>query len=91
MPTYNMFCGECGYVQMRRTRVALAKLTDEELKKIKWCPKCEEYYMNRKAIPPTTAVKETLDNGLMPHAIERLKDAEELYKDRADNDPKLKR
>lgn len=39
---------------------------------------------------PTVLVKETLDNGAMPRAVERLKDAEELYRERSENDPKTK-
>lgn len=91
MPTYNMICDECGFAQLRRARAPLAKLTNDELKRIKYCPKCEEYFMNRRAQPPSTIVKETLDNGAMSKAVERIKDAEELYRERADNDPKNKR
>jgi hypothetical protein len=38
--------------------------------------------MVRKSNPPNTQVKEVLDNGFMTKRVERLKDAEELYKNR---------
>jgi hypothetical protein len=91
VPTYNMVCDECGFKALRRAAVPLGLLNDEQLKKIKHCPECDDYFMNRKATPPSTLIKETLDNGAMSKAVERIKDAEELYRERADNDPKLKR
>ena len=45
------------------------------------CTKCN-IFMVRNNNPPNTQVKEVLDNGLQPKRIERLKDAEELYKNR---------
>jgi hypothetical protein len=33
--------------------------------------------------PPTTATKETIDNGLMSKRVERYVDAEDLYKERS--------
>jgi hypothetical protein len=47
-------------------------------------PECEcGDSMVRAPQPPTTTIKETLDNGCMPKAIERFSEAEELYKSRA--------
>jgi len=89
MPSYNMVCDQCGHAQKRMARAPLSKLSNDELKKIKYCPKCEEYFMNRRAQPPTTLVKETLDNGLMRRAVERLKDAEELSTQRAADHTKM--
>jgi len=43
--------------------------------------------MKRTPRPPSTIVKEMLDNGAMTKRVERLKDAEELYRQRAKNDP----
>lgn len=45
------------------------------------CDKCH-VPMTRNNNPPNTQVKEVLDNGLQPKRIERLRDAEELYKNR---------
>jgi hypothetical protein len=39
----------------------------------------------REPTGPTNQVYETLDNGLMPHKVERLADAERLFKERAKN------
>ncbi len=45
------------------------------------CIKCH-IFMIRDSNPPNTQVKEVLDNGLQPKRIERLRDAEELYRNR---------
>ena len=45
------------------------------------CTNCH-VLMVRKSNPPNTQVKEVLDNGFMTKRVERLKDAEELYKNR---------
>ena len=47
--------------------------------------------MRRSQTPPSSQTKEVLDNGVMTRRLERLADAEQLYKDRANNDPRLKR
>lgn len=36
---------------------------------------------------PTTKVVETLDNGLMPKKLERLSEAERIFKERSKNKP----
>jgi hypothetical protein len=36
--------------------------------------------------PPTSQVTEVLDNGAMPKRLERLADAERLYRERAEAD-----
>jgi hypothetical protein len=49
------------------------------------CLKCNELLV-RAPKAPTTVVKETLDNGLMARAVERLSNADEIFKERAKND-----
>lgn len=49
------------------------------------CPKCEKA-CERTPKPPTTRIVETLDNGLMVKKVERLADAEQIHKDRANSD-----
>lgn len=39
----------------------------------------------REQTGPTNQVYEVLDNGLMPHKVERLADAERLFKERSKN------
>jgi hypothetical protein len=39
--------------------------------------------MKRNPKPVTTATKETLDNGIMVKRVERLVDAEEIYRERS--------
>jgi hypothetical protein len=48
-----------------------------------FCMSCGKL-MERSARGPSAQVKETLDNGAMTTKIERFKDAEKLYKDRAE-------
>lgn len=45
----------------------------------------------RDADPPSSSMMETLDNGVMPRALERFQNAEELHKDHAASDPRYKR
>ena len=46
--------------------------------------------LKRTPRPPSTHVMERLDNGVMKRALERFADAEELHRERAANDPRLK-
>ena len=39
--------------------------------------------LERTPSPPTTQVMETLDNGAMPRRVERLSEAERLFKERS--------
>jgi hypothetical protein len=41
--------------------------------------------VHREANPPSAQVMERLDNGAMPKVLERLADAENLFRDRAAN------
>jgi hypothetical protein len=40
--------------------------------------------MVRDEQPPSVRVVETIDNGIMPKKVERLSEAERLFKERAD-------
>lgn len=77
MPVFNYRCVSCGYKfgKMAATRNPPP------------CPKCGG---DCRSDPtgPTAQVNEILDNGLMPRRLERLRDAERLYKERAQNDPR---
>lgn len=76
MPLYNFVCSKCGTKKRRIFSV-------EESKKPQPCPQCKAD-MERDQTGPTRQVMERLDNGLMPRAVERLSEAERLYKERAD-------
>lgn len=53
------------------------------------CLTCGER-LTRTPQAPSSQVRESLDNGVMPRRVERLKDAEILHKERSRNDPRLK-
>jgi len=82
MPSYKFECKKCGKPVQR---ILLAG----DQKKPQIHKDCGGDLV-RVGAGPSVLVKETLDNGAMPHAVERLKDAEQLYKDRARNDPRYK-
>jgi hypothetical protein len=86
MPTYNFVCdhgsGGCGAKWSRILRNPIGKLTEEEYRDAFMCKECGRR-SRRDARGPTAQVKETLDNGAMTQRLERYKDAEKLYKDRA--------
>lgn len=44
--------------------------------------------LKRDPQPPSTQVLERLDNGAMARRVERLSNAEQLYRDRANADPR---
>lgn len=75
MPLFNLKCTECGEVYR--------KIADslEEVGDCKFCGAAVEW----QAKGPSVQKKETLDNGVMPRAVERLADAERLFKERAMN------
>jgi len=75
MPIFNFFCEKC-QKQVRRVLAPEAMLgpvlhqeCGSELKRVQ--------------SPPSSQVKETMDNGIMAKKLERYANAEELYKDRA--------
>ncbi len=88
MPRYFFVCMSCGANSKRIFRTTFEKLSPEDQASAVKC-KCGAILL-RAGPPPTTQVKETLDNGIMPHRIERLKDVEQLAKDRAKSDPRNK-
>jgi hypothetical protein len=61
-------------------------ITPAEAKALPPCTKCGGG-VKRTPRPPTAFVKERLDNGIMPRAVERPADAERLYHERARKDP----
>ncbi len=79
MPLYQFICSACA----EQTR----KILDAGKQKEKHACKCGGELL-RDASAPSTQTMETLDNGLMVRRIERLKDAEELYHDRAKQGPR---
>lgn len=79
MALFTYRCRSCG-ASARRIQAAADPPT---------CAGCGKK-MGRFENPPKAQVKEVLDNGVMSRRVERLADAEELYHDRAVNDPRLK-
>lgn len=75
MPFFKLSCPKCGETVKKMGKTA-PKLP---------CPKCSTL-MERQMAPPDVQVKEVLDNGVMPRKVERFKDAEQLFRDRARND-----
>jgi DNA-directed RNA polymerase subunit RPC12/RpoP len=74
MPLYHYICSKC-FESDRRL------LSVEEGKKYQLCKRCS-YQLIRVPQPPSTHVKEILDNGAMPKAVERFSEAERLNKER---------
>lgn len=74
MPIYYFVCRRC------RTNVRRVMEPAEAARYA--CPACGRK-MTRQPKPPATQVNETVDNGIMPRAIERLANAEELSRERA--------
>lgn len=86
MPLYHFNCSKCKRHPVRK----IAPTPAQALIKVgTTCPKCGAK-MVRTPKPPTSNVVETLDNGHMTRAVERPAEAERLYKERADNDPRNK-
>lgn len=75
MPMYNYQCPECeqNFRLLLKPERALEPMP---------CATCGSV-MIRKPQPPTSMVKEVLDNGLMSRKIERLANAEEIGRDRS--------
>lgn len=77
MPLFNFKC-DCG----TKVRKLLAKTPLEFL-----CPACLNPMM-RDSFAPTSRSTEVLDNGAMTRPLERLDNAEEIFRDRAHIDPR---
>lgn len=63
-------------------------ICNKDLKRILDQPEpqiCCETEMERSPKPMTSRVTEVLDNGIMAHQIERLVDADNIFKERSDN------
>ena len=75
MPLFYFTCSKC----FRETRKIL---NASEADKERYCPHCG-YAMYRTPTGPSSQAKEILDNGLMPRAVERIANAEELFRERA--------
>ena len=73
MPVFHYFCSQC----QTETKKFFAKGVDSLE-----CPFCGSE-MEREMNGPSARVVEKLDNGVMSRSVERLADAERLYKDRA--------
>lgn len=75
MPIYLYVCESCKTEKKKL-------LSPEDSKLQQSCLKCKG---NLKRTPqaPNTSVKETLDNGIMVRKIERPANAQELYKERS--------
>lgn len=77
MPLFNFKCNSCG----KEIRKILKSKEVEQFIGTK-CPDCTGSF-ERAPTGPTTQVMERLDNGVSPRAVERLSEAERLFKERA--------
>ena len=75
MPVFHYACTKCSKPHRR-----LCSFLESQVAQA--CPACGGE-LTRTPNAPTTHVKEVLDNGAMPKAVERFADAERLYKERA--------
>jgi hypothetical protein len=82
MPLYKFVCLDCAE--------PTKKLMDSGASRLDLKCKCGGSLV-RDASPPNSVLYEALDNGAMPRRLERLQNAEELYRDRAASDPRRKR
>lgn len=87
MPLYNFKCS--GSCRTTRRKILEPDKLNTIIGKTCWKPDCGGVW-ERDPTGPTNQVYERLDNGLMPRAVERLADAERLFKERAKNDPSKK-
>jgi DNA-directed RNA polymerase subunit RPC12/RpoP len=82
MPLYYFKCVACD--------ATLKYMMDPDQVKDARCKQCEGK-IKRQPRAPSTQVMERLDNGVMKRALERLSNAEELHKERAKSDPRIKK
>ncbi len=88
MPVFNLKCSAC-WTPRKAIRPPGWNFSED-----KWlrCDNCgASGTMVRDPVPPTTLVKEVLDNGARVKALERLADAERLHKDRVEVEDALAR
>lgn len=77
MPLYHFRCEACLTVKRRILTPEQSKNASET------CPECGAG-MVRDVKPPTARVVEVLDNGAMSRRVERLADAERLFREHAE-------
>jgi hypothetical protein len=77
MPLFNFKC-DCGTKVRKLLPVAPGAYP---------CPACLTPMM-RDSVAPTSRSTEVLDNGMMSRPLERLDNAEEIFRDRARTDPR---
>lgn len=82
MSLYHFSCVGCE----EDTRRLLEKPSEVS---IQICKKCGDK-LTRVPNPPTSAIIEVLDNGIMSKKVERFSEAERLFKERAKGDPRRK-
>jgi putative FmdB family regulatory protein len=82
MALYHFSCSGC--------EEATRRLLEPSEASSQICKKCGDK-LTRVPNPPTAAVVEVLDNGVMSKKVERFKEAERLYRERAKNDPRHKK
>jgi putative FmdB family regulatory protein len=81
MPLYHFDCTGC--------EEATRRLLEPSEASNQICKKCGAK-LKRVPNPPSTHVIEILDNGCMAKKVERFSEAERLYKERSQNDPRRK-
>lgn len=79
MPVFHCKCVKCGSEKRVWSDIGWSEIKVEKL----FCP-CG-YLMGRAQLGPSASKLETLDNGWMARSVERLSDAERLFKERAAN------
>ncbi len=82
MALYYFKCSPCSTTKPYRLKPGEQKLPRP-------CPACKTI-MTRDPRPPSSQVMESIDTGMQFRRVERLADAERLYAERADNDPRNK-
>jgi len=74
VPFFYLGCSKCNISEGRM--LAPAEVAQQK------CAKCGRP-MRRQVRAPSVQVNEVIDNGIMPHAIERLADVEKLSRERS--------
>jgi hypothetical protein len=88
MPKYDLTCPTCGTHKFRVLRTPLLKQSMDVQADVKACPKGCSTPMKLDDPHPSANVVEVLDNGAMSRKVERFADAQRLWKERANNDPR---
>jgi hypothetical protein len=88
MPTYVLTCTKCSKTVKRTPPVPIKDMNADQVLEYLVC-ECGAP-RERSGTGPTVLMKERLDNGLMPRAVERIVNEPELTKDRETNNSHLK-